>query len=1051
MKEILKDIFTKPYQGKSFVLDSLLKPLLGDYKPSNEDILHNSERKKLAEKANVKAITRIAEFELEDTTLQVFDITLSSHSKIKYSKVNIQKVVRSIMDVYTGAIMFFHYENNEGDWRISFVEKEDSQKNTTSAKRYTFLVGENHPATTITQRFVTLRGKEKSVEAIRDAFSVEALSEEFFAKYKSYYEDFVQYISGKRFVKEKGKWVEKSIGQPSEEYISIFEENDKSVRDFVKKMLGRIVFLHFLQKKKWLCDDENYLQNLFKKSDKSNYLESVLEPLFFGVLNTKSEDRKVLFENENWDLSLLKEWENIPYLNGGLFEKDELDKKTVVFPENLFSDLFDFFSQYNFTIDENDPNDSEVGIDPEMLGKIFENLLEDNKDKGAFYTPKEIVQYMCRESLIAYLCEKHKDDEEDIRSLVEHHITDWNEDTRKKILNFLKDVKICDPAIGSGAFPMGLLNELYQCRLALGEEKSVNIKKEIIQNNIYGVDIEKGAVDIARLRFWLALVVEEEIAEPLPNLDYKIMQGNSLLESYQGVDLSDLTKTKTEREKSNICVTLFDEQLDVHRFQLSEYIKEYFNCTNSDIKKELRQKIDENIRQQIEEQRISLDFSNINLSANSHFFLWHTYFGNVFNQVNKTDNGFDIVIGNPPYIQLQKDGGKLAKMYENQGYQTFARTGDIYSLFYEKGYQILKPKGILVYITSNKWMRAGYGEATRSFFAEKTNPLQLIDFAGIKVFESAAVDANILIFAKENNTFSTRACVVKDKELKKLSDYIKHHSIRCRFDNSESWVILSEIEQRIKTKIEAVGTPLRDWDINIYRGILTGCNEAFIIDKVKKEEILANCQTDEERQKTAEIIRPILRGRDIKHYGYEFADLYLINTHNGVKEKGIKRINIEDYPAVKAHLDLFYPQLEKRADQGDTPYNLRNCAYIEDFYKQKIAWNRIASEKQFSLIDADIFIQDSMHFFTGKHLNFLTAVLNSRLYKILMHMIVGQAAGGNAGNSDNVKQLKVVVPNQFLEDKIIQLLKEKKYKEIDKLIYELYNLTDEEISFIENT
>ena len=194
-----------------------------------------------------------------------------------------------------------------------------------------------------------------------------------------------------------------------------------------------------------------------------------------------------------------------------------------------------------------------------------------------------------------------------------------------------------------------------------------------------------------------------------------------------------------------------------------------------------------------------------------------------------------------------------------------------------------------------------------------------------------------------------------------------------------------------------------------------------------------------------------MRGRDIKRYGYDFADLYLINTHNGVKEKGIKRINIEDYPAVKAHLDLFYPQLEKRADQGDTPYNLRNCAYIEDFYKQKIAWNRIASEKQFSLIDADILIQDSMHFFTGKHLIFLTAVLNSRLYKILMHMIVGQAAGGNAGNSDNVKQLKVVSPDHFLEDRIIQLLNEKKYKDIDKLIYELYNLTDDEIFFIENT
>ena len=279
-----------------------------------------------------------------------------------------------------------------------------------------------------------------------------------------------------------------------------------------------------------------------------------------------------------------------------------------------------------------------------------------------------------------------------------------------------------------------------------------------------------------------------------------------------------------------------------------------------------------------------------------------------------------------------------------------------------------------------------------------------------------------------------------------MSDYIKQNGVEgCRFDSSESWVILSEIEQRIKAKIEAVGTPLKDWDIQINYGIKTGFNEAFIINGEKRKELIA------QDPKSAEIIRPILRGRDIKHYGYEFADLYLINTHNGVKEKGIKRINIEGYPAVKAHLDLFYPQLEKRADQGDTPYNLRNCAYIEDFSKQKIAWNRIASEKQFSLIDVDIFIQDSMHFFTGKHLDFLNAILNSRLYKILMHMIVGQAAGGNSGNSDNVKQLKVVVPNQFLEDKIIQLLKEKKYKEIDKLIYELYNLTDEEISFIENT
>ena len=281
-----------------------------------------------------------------------------------------------------------------------------------------------------------------------------------------------------------------------------------------------------------------------------------------------------------------------------------------------------------------------------------------------------------------------------------------------------------------------------------------------------------------------------------------------------------------------------------------------------------------------------------------------------------------------------------------------------------------------------------------------------------------------------------------------MSDYIKQNGVEgCRFDSSESWVILSEIEQRIKAKIEAVGTPLKDWDIQINYGIKTGFNEAFIINGEKRAELIA------QDPKSAEIIRPILRGRDIKRYGYEFADLYIITTFPSLK------IDIESYPAIKQYLMSFgYDRLKQTGEKGARKKTNNkwfetqdSIGYWEDFYKQKIAWNRIASEKQFSLIDADIFIQDSMHFFTGKHLNFLTAVLNSRLYKILMHMIVGQAAGGNAGNSDNVKQLKVVVPNQFLEDKIIQLLKEKKYKEIDKLIYELYNLTDEEISFIENT
>ena len=285
-----------------------------------------------------------------------------------------------------------------------------------------------------------------------------------------------------------------------------------------------------------------------------------------------------------------------------------------------------------------------------------------------------------------------------------------------------------------------------------------------------------------------------------------------------------------------------------------------------------------------------------------------------------------------------------------------------------------------------------------------------------------------------------------------MSDYIKYHSIRCRFDNSESWVILSEIEQRIKAKIEAVGTPLKDWDINIYRGILTGYNEAFIIDKTKRNEILANCKTEEERQKTAEIIRPILRGRDIKRYGYYFADLYLINTHNGVKEKGIKRINIEDYPAVKAHLDLFYPQLEKRADQGDTPYNLRNCAYIEDFSKQKIVYSNMCSEPSFYLDENRFLTNQKCFILTGKHLKFLISFFNSKLFKYAFwdnFPVLG--AKGRELSKIFMIEIPVIEPSKEIEIKISNLLDYQNYEKIDKLIYELYKLTDEEISFIENT
>ena len=265
---------------------------------------------------------------------------------------------------------------------------------------------------------------------------------------------------------------------------------------------------------------------------------------------------------------------------------------------------------------------------------------------------------------------------------------------------------------------------------------------------------------------------------------------------------------------------------------------------------------------------------------------------------------------------------------------------------------------------------------------------------------------------------------------------MQQERVMCDFNTADSWVILSPIEQSIKRKIEAVGIPLKNWNINIYRGVLTGCNEAFIIDSTKRKEILANCQSAEEKERTEELIRPILRGKDIKRYGYVDNGRYLINTHNGVKGK-IPRVDINDYPAVKAHLDQFWDKISKRSDKGDTPYNLRNCAYLEDFNKPKIVWNRIASVKQFAQVDDYIFIQDSMHFIIGDNLTYLCSVLNSKIIQWLLSMIVGEAAGGNAGNADNIWNLPI--PQNHSNSKVS-----------DESLYTTYQLTEQEIEFIES-
>ena len=1103
-KNSLRTYLSSSYQGAQSFLEYIIYPIFGEEHFVDEyeaEILTNQpEYESLATAAGIQSIKQVGKVYVGVEPLQIFDITVGSQVQMARNRVGIQQLIRRIMDTHSLAFMLFHYEDGGAEsqesweWRFTFCHKGASQTDATSSKRFTFLLGPGQHCRTATDNFQRLIDKRGAVEVkdIEDAFSVEALNKEFFDKYRQHYATFVEYITGKRYVKQGGKWEEKQVSEPNAQLQDQFCGDEKRVRDYVKKLLGRIVFLHYLQRKGWLGvpsdkawgdGDRSFIQHLYEyatEAQQSDFITSVLSPLFYEALNTDRRadndlfDTRVKFPKRGNKL-------RIPYLNGGLFDRDENAALLIKFPPEFFKDLLDFFAQYNFTIDENDPTDAQVGVDPEMLGRIFESLLEDNKEKGAYYTPKEIVQYMCRESLIAYLCTginqgtpEHRAISEFVKSYDAELLMGLElegVELGTKVLERLKEVKVCDPAIGSGAFPMGMLRELYYCRISL-EDLSVSpaeIKSQIIKGNIYGVDIEQGAVDIARLRFWLSLVVDETTPTPLPNLDYKIMQGNSLLEWYEGVDLSTLTQRKEDEY-----VELFEDLPDVYRRQLRQAISAYYGETDHDRKSTLHQEISEAIDKQLKEQRYTVDLSGINVSANTHFFLWHTWFDEVFNRPSGR-NGFDIVIGNPPYIQLQNNGGELAKIYQGYGFKGFARTGDIYCLFYERGYQLLREGGHLCYITSNKWMRAGYGEKIRGFLAHNTNPILLVDFAGIKVFEGATVDTNILLFSKEKNEGKTLSVsLTKDVQLGRgeLCQYVQQHATPSAFTSSESWVILSPIEQSIKRKIEAVGKPLKDWDIQIYRGVLTGCNEAFIIDEAKRAEILSNCQSDDERERTEAIIRPILRGRDIRRYGYDWAGLYIVYipwhfplhldpTITGASEKAEEAFKTS-YPSVYNHLEGYKDILKKR-NQAETGiryewYALQRWGanYWEEFEKPKIMYPNMTKYMPFYFDIKGFYQNDKSFLITGRHLSYLAAFLNSSLFKFCFINSFPELQGGTRELRkiffDKIPVLPVDDNTDRLFEELLRsiqdLYSDDKALEIDRHIFDLYQLTSEEVALI---
>ena len=939
------------------------------------------------------------------------------HGNVARKRVGLRNLVKSFINPNWGEFDAALVVFDSGElWRLSFVS--DIKGESTAPKRYTYVFGEEDSYyNTPVGRFDALQRKGISFENIKEAFSVEALSKEFFDEYREHYADIVEYITGKRYVKEKGKWVEKTIHEPCHEifdqFVAVYKDPEKTVRDYIKKLMGRLVFLQFLQKKEWMGvpanrqdwkgGDTRFLQNKFNEfADKDNFIDGFLEPLFNDLNTNRQNNNDLASRKVGYDIK-------IPFLNGGLFQLDEEDCTDVRLPQHLLGDVLDFFEQYNFTIDENDPNDAQIGVDPEMLGRVFENLLEDNKDKGAFYTPKEIVQYMCQESLIAYLQTGIGDeaDKESIRQFVltheVEHLGSMAEDISIKLLN----VKICDPAIGSGAFPMGLLRQLYLCQCAihpeLEEKNAAEIKRHIIQNNIYGVDIEKGAVDIARLRFWLSLIVDEETPRFLPNLDFKIMQGNSLLEQYKGVDLSKVTEISTEQGKE-IQLTWFDKELDKLRFSLRERLNEYYNCSDHQRKEQLEQEIIDNVKQQLREQRVNVDFGDLDLSANDQFTLWHTWFYDVFSQ-----GGFDIVIANPPYVNIANiKPDNYRKLLQSLFYSNRNKS-DLYSFFIEKGFDLLNKDGVQCYIVPHTWKATDSFKNLREIIFKRHSMVQIVN-QEMGVFD-AVVNPMIILL---KNIFEEDYNIDVYDGIGKFKYAINVREIK--EDPNLSIDSESTLEEKVLFKsIEKSKFRLSDV-ISFSRGIKTSDDKRFIT---------TECVNSEYKK--------VFRGRNIKAYSMNWAHEYIWYRPDLMREK------VGCLPHTKEYFEVPEKLITQRVNSSMQLFvaydNKQNYFLDTTNVSNYKTWNQ--------------------HF----SLKYICGVLNSKVINYWYpHKFRMPTIGGYELNSIPIPEASKKQQQKIVDivDSILSLKELNSASdtssleaEIDSLVYHLYGLTYDEVLIVD--
>ncbi|ECL0044829.1 class I SAM-dependent DNA methyltransferase, partial [Campylobacter coli] len=922
-------------------------------------------------------------------------------------------------------------------------------------------------------------------------------------------------------------------------------------------------------------DDKNLKFLNFKKIPDFDKLSE----LFFEVLAKEKSTRKKsefaylpylnssLFEKQSientLEISSLSNDLKLFYYKNTVLKDDKCKaKKGQV---GLLEYLFEFLDSFDFGSDDEQSEilSQKELISSSVLGNVFEKL--NGYKEGSFYTPSFITSYMCKESITKVVLDKFNAQFDlDAKNINELRKSLRKED-KKAQKELLNSIKICDPAVGSGHFLVSALNvmlsiydelnlfneEFYlevqndeilitnhkgefikykrpktpKDKAHLIQQELFHTKKDIIENNLFGVDINPNSCEITKLRLWIELLKHSfyqsfddgnyHDLKTLPNIDINIKCGNSLVSYFEtGKSLSHYPNIKERINKYKRIVKDYKEGFYTDKSHINQEIKNlkisFKNfCFADKFKKEMKgfndkcEKYskkygnflavdDENLKFFVsanltlfdfDEKEATKEFANLkkeydnifNLESN-HPFEWRFEFPEILDD-DGNFKGFDLIIGNPPYIRQEEL--KELKPHLAKNYKVYKGTSDIYTYFYELGFNVLKDNGVLSYITSNKYTRAGYGEALREFLLKNVKVLEYTDLNGIKVFDSATVDTSILCFEKSKSKDNKFKYLALSNEILKTCAYdIGLYKDFAEFSQNslskESFTFSDENTSALKAKIERIGTPLKEWQgLNIYRGILTGYNEAFIITTEKRNEILANCKDEAEKERTAKLIRKMLRGRDIKRYRYEWAGLWVINAHNGYKNQNgekVEAINIENYPSLKKHFDEFYPQLEKRADKGLTPYNLRNCAYIEEFEREKIVYSEIVRKPQFYLDTKLNFYAEATSFIlTGENLKYLIAFLNNDFVAFIFKTFY---AGGNLGeNGFRYKKAfleKLPIPkinskNQKLADELINLVDEiLKAKEQDKnantqelenkinsLVYKLYNLTDDEIKIIE--